>query len=301
MFNLAEYLKDMNIDFIENESLKKYGTMKIGGECKFFVEPKDENQLITIITICKMYNINYFIIGNASNIIFTDKGFDGVIINTKKIKGITRKDKIINVKCGTMVREIAVFCMKNSLSGFENLSGIPATIGGACYMNAGAYGAEIKDIIISAKVLDKDGNVYTINKKDMDLSYRHTNFKDNELIILEADFLLKNGSQQEIEQVIKNTDKRRNEKQPIKEKSVGSTFKRPKIEGVYTGKLIEDCGLKGYSIGDAKVSEKHAGFVINKGSATFDQLYELINHIKYNVKEKFCIDLELEAIIVGEV
>lgn len=301
MFDLKGYLEDMHIDYLENESLKKYGTMKIGGRCNFFVAPEDINKLIVVITICKMHNIKYFIIGNASNILFTDKGFDGVIISTKNIKGITRKDKIVTVKCGTMIREVATFCMNNELSGFENLSGIPATVGGACYMNAGAYGSEIKDILISAKVLDKDGNVFTINRKNMKLSYRHTNFIDDELLVLEADFLLKNGSQEEIKKAIKDTDRRRNEKQPIKEKSVGSTFKRPKGEGLYAGKLIEDSGLKGYSVGDACVSDKHAGFVVNKGFATFGEVYELVNHIKSSVKDNFCVDLELEAIIVGEV
>ncbi len=301
MFNLSEYLKEMEVNFTEDELLKSHSTMRVGGKCKWFVRPNNIDKLILVITICKMYNIKYFLIGNGSNIIFTDKGFDGVVITTKDIKDITVKNNMITVKCGNMVREVASFCLKNELSGFENLCGIPATIGGACYMNAGAYGSEIKDILVSAKVLDADGNVYTLNKKDLNLSYRHSNFMDDNLFVLEATFMLKKGVHDEIKERMGAVDKQRIEKQPVAEKSVGSTFKRPKQEGVFTGKLVEDSNLKGYTIGGASVSEKHAGFVINKGDATFDDLNKLINHIKDTIMKNYEIELELEAIIVGEV
>ncbi len=301
MFDLSQYLNEMEVSFIENEELKTHSTMRIGGKCNHFVSPKDTDQLILVTTICKMYNIKYFIIGNGSNIIFTDKGFDGVIICTKNIKGISEKNNILTVKCGTMVREVATYCLKNELSGFENLSGIPATIGGAVFMNAGAYGSEIKDVILSCKVLDKDGNVFTLNKKDMNLKYRHTNFMDDELFVLEASFILKKGSYDEINEKITTNDNLRKEKQPISEKSVGSTFKRPPIEGVFAAKLIEDSGLKGYSIGGASVSSKHAGFLINSNDATFEDVINLVNYIKETVNSKYSVSLELEAIIVGEV
>ncbi len=301
MFDLKQYLNDMEISVTCDESLKKHGTMKVGGNCKYFVSPNSIDQLITVITICKMYNINYFVIGNASNIIFTDKGYDGAIISTKEIKGIHLKDKMLTVKCGNTMREVANYALENSLMGFENLCGIPASIGGAVYMNAGAYGSEIKDIIVSTKVLDKDGNVYTINKKNMNLSYRHTNFNDDGLLILEATFMLKNGNKEEIESIMKTNDKARLDKQPISERSVGSTFKRPKVEGMYASKLIDDAGLKGYAVGGARVSEKHAGFVVNDGTATFEDLKTLIDHVIKIVNEKSSVELELEAIIVGEV
>ncbi len=301
MFDLEKYLIDMEISVTCDESLKKHGTMKVGGSCKYFVSPNSIDQLITVITICKMYDVNYFVIGNASNIIFTDKGYDGAIICTKEIKGINLKDKMLTVKCGNMIREVANYALENELSGFENLCGIPATIGGAVFMNAGAYGSEIKDIIVKAKVLDKDGNVYTINKKDMHLAYRHTNFNDDELLILEATFMLKSGNREEIYAMMKINDAARLEKQPISEKSVGSTFKRPKVEGLYASKLIDDAGLKGYAVGGARVSEKHAGFVVSDGTATFEDLKVLIEHITKVVYEKNSVELELEAIIVGEV
>lgn len=301
MFNLSEYLKDMEVQFTEDESLKGHSTMRVGGTCKWFVQPDNIDKLILTITICKMYNIKYFVIGNGSNIIFTDKGFDGVIITTKSIKGITIKNNMVTAKCGNMVREVSNFALENEFKGFENLCGIPASIGGACYMNAGAYGSEIKDVLVSVKVLDNDGNVYTINKKDMNLSYRHSNFMDEGLLVLEATFMLAKGNRDEIKEKMDINDKLRLEKQPISEKSVGSTFKRPKGEGLFAGKLIEDSGLKGYSVGGAKVSDKHCGFVINAGDATFDELYTLINHIKKTVNDKFSVSLELEAIIVGEV
>lgn len=301
MFNLEEYLNDLDISVNVDESLKKYSTMKVGGNCKYFVMPDNIDKLITVITICKMYSIEYFVIGNGSNIIFTDKGYDGVIICTKNIKGISLNSGLLNVKCGTMVREVASYCLKNELKGFENLSGIPATIGGACFMNAGAYGSEIKDVLASCKVLDEEGNVFTITRKNIDLKYRHSSFMDQKLIILEANFILKTGKYEEIEEVIKTNDRLRKEKQPISEKSVGSTFKRPKEENMYASKLIDDCGLKGFSIGGAKVSEKHAGFVINSDNATFDDIIELTEHIRKTVFDKFSVMLELEAIVVGEV
>ncbi len=300
MFDLYSYLKDIDIECIVDEELKKHGTMKVGGKAKYFITPDSIDKLITVITVCKLYEIKYFVIGNASNIIFTDMGFDGAIITTKNIKKITQKGNMITVKCGNMMREISSYCLKNELSGFENISGIPATIGGAIYMNAGAYGSEIKDIIASVKVLDEDGNCYTIFRKDMNMSYRHSNFMEENLIILEANFLLKNGKYEEIEGIIKNNDTARISKQPVAERSVGSTFKRPKEEGVYASKLIDDAGLKGFSIGGAEVSQKHAGFIINRNDATYNDLKKLISHVKSVVYEKEQIELELEAIVVGE-
>lgn len=301
MFNLSEYLKDMEVDFTEDEILKSHSTMRVGGVCKWFVCPNSIDKFILVITICKMYGINYFVIGNGSNIIFTDKGYNGVVITTKNIKDIKLKGNFVTAKCGNMIREVANFCLNEELKGFENLSGIPATVGGACFMNAGAYGSEIKDVLASVKVLDKDGNVYTLNKKDINLSYRHSNFMDDDLFVLEATFFLSKGEASLIKEKMEQNDKLRLEKQPISEKSVGSTFKRPKGEGLFAGKLIEDCGLKGFSIGGASVSNKHAGFVINSNNATFSELYELINHIQKVVFDKYTVALELEAIIVGEV
>ncbi len=299
MFDLFSYLTEMEVSVVKNESLKKHSTMRVGGECEFYVQPDTIDKLILTTTICKMYDIKYFVVGNGSNVIFTDKGYKGVIICTKEIKGISLKGNILTAKCGNNVREVSNFCLENELGGFENLSGIPATIGGAVYMNAGAYGSEIKDVIMSAKVLDKDGNVFTINKKDMNLQYRHTNFSDDGLLVLEANFYLKKVDVAVLKETIAKNDEQRKTKQPIDKKSVGSTFKRPK-EG-FAAQMIDEAGLKGYTVGGAKVSEKHAGFVINDNNATFDDLYKLINHIKDTVYEKNSVLLELEAIIVGEV
>lgn len=298
MFDLKNYLEERNFEINSNEPLKNHSTMRVGGNCTFMVFPKTVDEFIELVTIFKMQNYNYYVIGNGSNIIFTDKGFDGAIICTKKIKGISRKGNILTAKCGTMIREVSNFALAEEMTGFECLSGIPGTIGGAVYMNAGAYGTEVKDIILSCKVMDKDGNVYTINKKDMNLSYRSTNFKSDGLYILEVSFLLKQGNKEEIENLMKEKDLLRTTKQPVSQRSVGSTFKRP--EGHFAGKLIEDAGLKGYNIGGAEVSTLHAGFVINKNNATASDVLELIEYIKKTVYEKFDVKLSLEAIIIGE-
>lgn len=298
MFDLKNYLEERNFEINSNEPLKNHSTMRVGGNCTFMVFPKTVDEFIELVTVFNMQNYRYYVIGNGSNIIFTDKGFDGAIISTKKIKGISRKGNILTVMCGTMVREVSNFALEEELSGFECLSGIPGTIGGAVFMNAGAYGTEIKDIILSCKVMDKDGNVYTINRKDMNLSYRNTNFKSAELYILEASFLLKHGKKEDIANLIKEKDLLRTTKQPVSQRSVGSTFKRP--EGHFAGKLIEDAGLKGYSIGGAEVSTLHAGFVINKNNATSSDVLQLIDYIKKTVFEKFGVKLSLEAIIIGK-
>lgn len=296
MFNLEEYLKERNFEIKYNEPLKTYSTMRVGAEADLVIFPKDSDEFVEMVTIFEMNNYNYYVIGNGSNVIFTDKGFKGAIISTKKIKGISLKNNILTVKCGTILREVSSFCLKNELSGFENLSGIPGTLGGAVFMNAGAYGSEIKDIIISAKVLDKNGNVYTIYKKDMSLQYRHTNFMDNNLFVLEASFMLKKSNYDDISKVISENDKLRISKQPVNERSVGSTFKRP--DGHFAGKLIEDAGLKGYSIGGASVSTVHAGFIVNSNNATATEVLELIDFVTKTVFEKFGVKLELEAVVV---
>lgn len=294
---MINYLKERKFDMLIDEPAYKYSTMRVGGNIDIIIFPKEIDEVIEIVTVCKLHNQKYTVIGNGSNIIFDDSGYDGIIICTKKIKGISVKNNILSAKCGTMIREVANFCLNEGLTGFENLCGIPATVGGAVYMNAGAYGSEIKDVIFECKVLDRDGFVYTLKKKDMVLNYRDTNFSKDGLIILDTSFYLKKGNKEEIEAKMKENDAKRLEKQPISEKSVGSTFKRP--DGYFAGKLIEDAGLKGYKIGGAEVSTVHAGFVINKNNATAKDVLDLIEYVQKTVYDKYGVSLEVEPDIIG--
>ena len=282
-----------------DEPMKLHTTFKIGGPADVFVEAQNTDEIIALIEYCKQNSIPYMIIGNGSNMLVGDKGIRGVVIQVgKAMNNITIDKETVTAQAGVLMSTLANAILKAELSGFETLSGIPGTLGGGIYMNAGAYGGELKDVIDTVTYIDESGEIITKPNEELDLSYRHSMFETGEYVILSAVLKLKKGSYEEIKAAMQDYNKRRSDKQPISMPSAGSTFKRP--EGYFAGKLIQDSGLMGYSIGGAQVSEKHAGFVVNKGGATAADVLALIKHIQDTVEEKFGVCLEPEVRLIGE-
>lgn len=289
------------IEIRENEPLSKHSTFRIGGNAKIAVFPKNTNEFISVLKSLKSCNYKYKIIGNGSNILFDDKGFDGLIIFTKHLtetEYIHRGDSaFIKVDCGKSLTELASEVgKKHSLTGLEFAFGIPGTVGGAVFMNAGAYGGQMSDIVTETEYFDTvSGEVGKLSANEHCFDYRHSVFTDHpEYIILSTILALKEGNAEEILTVMNKNMSSRREKQPLEYPNAGSTFKRP--TGHFAGKLIEDCGLKGYTVGGAQVSEKHAGFTINIGNATSADVLAVIEHSKSTVLEKFGVELESEII-----
>ncbi len=304
---LKNKILDENI--LKEESMKKHTSFKIGGNADFFVKAKSVEDVKFVIDLCKKNDIPLTIIGNGSNILVKDEGIKGIVLKididkfeiNEKVPEELRKNNnsvIITVGAGVLLGKLAFQLLKKSISGFEFASGIPGTIGGAVRMNAGAYGSEFKDIVIETMCMDNNGNIIKLDNKQQKFEYRRSIFKDKKYIILETKLLLeKVDDNSKIKEKMDEYKKSRMEKQPIEFPSAGSTFKRG--SDFITAKLIDECDLKGYSIGDAQVSEKHAGFVINRGNASFEDVFKLIKFIQKNVKEKFGKDIELEVEIVG--
>lgn len=283
----------------ENEKMSKHTTFKTGGYAKYYIEITDSKEFIEAITWAKENNLSYFIIGNGSNLLISDKGYDGLIINTSRYNSIKLiGENIVEACCGCLLSDISAFALRNSLTNFEFASGIPGTLGGAIFMNAGAYGEEIKDILLDVNILNKDLSIKNIKASDLNLGYRYSNIEAKNQIILSAHLSLKKGKSEDIKNKIKDLNFRRRDKQPLEYPSAGSTFKRPK--GYFAGKLISDANLRGYMIGGACVSTKHAGFVINKNDASSTDIYNLISYIQMVVKEKFNVNLEREVRLLGE-
>ncbi|WP_039913650.1 UDP-N-acetylmuramate dehydrogenase [Anaerococcus hydrogenalis] len=282
-----------------NEKLKNYTNFGIGGCADVLVEVEDEYQLVDLIKFSKANNIKTTIIGNGTNILVTDKGIRGcVIIISKNYNRISVDGNLLKVSAGALLSEASKFSFKNSLTGMEEVSGIPGTVGGAVAMNAGAYGVEMKDIIKSVKLISRDGQIIELSNQDMDFSYRHSKVFDDDLIVSEAIFELKEGNQEEINEKYNDFTNRRVTKQPLEKKSAGSTFKRP--VGSYASKLIDECGLRGYKKGDCQVSEKHCGFLINNGDATYNEMIDFIEEVASIVFEKTGFKLEREVKVIGE-
>lgn len=272
-------------------------TMKIGGECELFAEPNSEECLLALLKCCRSEKIPYFILGKGSNVLINR--FHGVIIHIGKNMGVVSVDgETITAGAGASLANVCTAALEHSLSGMENLYGIPGSVGGALYMNAGAYGSEMKDVVVSARCVDRDGNMVEVPAAEMALSYRHSAFSENGMIIVSVMFLLKKGEKAAILARQNEVIQKRRDKQPLEFPSCGSTFKRP--EGYFAAALIEECGLKGCSIGGAEVSRKHSGFVINKGGATFEDVTALVAHIKKAVKEQKGVELECEMIILDK-
>ena len=286
---------------IFDEPMKKHTSFKIGGTADEFIKATNEEELKEAIKYAKGKNLKITIIGNGSNLLVLDKGIRGLVIkiDIQKLE-IGRKEKYAEITVGSGYKTMAlgIKLMNEELSGFEELSGIPGTIGGAIFMNAGAYGKEIKDINISTKCMDYDGEIFELSNKEQEFGYRSSVFNKKDYIILETKLRLEYGKKEEIKKKMDEYLSSRKEKQPIEYPSAGSTFKRQ--EGIITAKLIDECGLKGFQIGGAKVSEKHAGFVINSDNATAKDVIDLIKYIKEKVNEKYGIKIKEEIRIVGE-
>ncbi len=296
--DLKSFLTDNKISFRENEPMKRHTTFKTGGNADFWVTPETIDQIKSICLFCKENSIPLTVFGKGSNVLVSDSGIDGVVLSTAMLDKMELiGSTTISCEAGAVLTNLCLFALENSLSGLEFAYGIPGSVGGAVYMNAGAYGGEIKDCIISATVLTPEGEIKIIPKEEMQLSYRTSIFKLNKCVVLSAEFSLKNADAQEIKSKMDDFLTRRRSKQPLEFGSAGSTFKRP--EGYFAGALIEGANLKGYSIGGAQVSEKHAGFVINKGDAKTGDVLALIKHIQNTVLEKSGVMLEPEVIFIG--
>ncbi len=295
---LSELCDKLGCEYKLNEPLSRHTTFKIGGNAKLLIEVNSENTLAEIVKFLRENNAKFFVLGKGSNILADDNGFDGVILKiSNSFSGITVADDTVTCTAGTPLSELCLKALENSLSGLEFAYGIPGTAGGALYMNAGAYGGEMKDVIVSARYLDKNGDIITINAGDMNLSYRHSIFSENtDNIIVDMTLKLEEGDKAEIKAKMDELLQKRKDKQPLEFPSAGSTFKRP--EGSYASLLIEQCGLKGMSVGGAQVSEKHSGFVINTGGATFADVTALADKVREIVQEKTGYVLELEPVIL---
>ncbi len=295
---LIEYCEENLIEFKLNEPMKCHTSFKIGGEADIFISVSSATALIGVIEKCGEYSIPYFIIGKGSNLLVSDNGIRGAVISLSGLNKITACGEIITCDTGVALSELCRFSLENSLSGLEFAYGIPGSVGGAVFMNAGAYGGEMADIIVSAECLTKAGEKITVNAEDMDLGYRKSIFKQNGMIVLNVTFKLEKGSKSEIEAKMNDFICRRRDKQPLEYPSAGSFFKRP--EGNFAGALIEKNGLKGFKVGGAQVSEKHAGFVINCGGATCKDVNELGKQVAEKIFMAENILLEREVIFVGE-
>lgn len=281
-----------------NESMKKHTSFKIGGPADVLVIPQSRDELINIIKLTRDENVPFFILGNGTNLLVTEKGIRGIVIKLSALKNIAVDGNIIISEAGALLSAIANIALANELTGFEFASGIPGTLGGAITMNAGAYGPEIKDVVSKVEAIDRRGVTYELKNELMRFSYRNSIIQSDNMVVLRAWIKLSKGNYEEIKTKMNELNSKRREKQPLEYPSAGSVFKRP--SGYYAGKLIEDAGLKGYIIGDAQISEKHCGFIINRGNASFEDVINLIKHIQKEVKGKFGVDLVTEVKIVGE-
>lgn len=290
---ITRTIKEENI--LRDELLSKHTTFRIGGKADYFVKPASENEVVVLVKELNENNIDFYIMGNGSNILASDDGYRGVIVYIgENLSDIELLDEsTIKAGAGAMLSKVARVALDNSLSGMEFASGIPGSVGGAVVMNAGAYGGEIKDIVVKVKVCDKSGRIFEIANEELDFSYRHSAIQEEGYIVLGAIFTLKPGNKEEISRAVKEISAKRKEKQPLEYPSAGSTFKRP--EGYYAGKLIMDAGLRGYRVGGAMVSEKHCGFVINADNATASDVKKLMEDVADKVEEQYGVRLEPEV------
>ncbi len=287
-------------EILYNEPMSKHTTFRVGGAADVFIRISSEEQLKVLIPELVKSEIPYYVMGKGSNLLVGDKGFRGVVIRLDEaFEDIKVNKNVVTACAGASMAKIANAALQNSLTGFEFAAGIPGCVGGGVIMNAGAYGGEMKDVVSKVRVLCKDGSVKEYTGDEMCFGYRVSALKNKpEYIVLEVEILLEPGDKEEILAKMQDLAKRRKDKQPLEYPSAGSTFKRP--EGYFAGKLIGDAGLSGYSVGDAQVSEKHNGFVINRGNATAADVRTLIEIIQCKVYEQFGVHLEREVIYLGE-
>ena len=279
-----------------DEPMKRHTTFRIGGPADFFLLPSTVDEVRGILEICREEELPYFILGNGSNLLVSDKGYRGVIIQLyRNFSNISVEGNEICASSGALLSQIAAAARNASLTGFEFAGGIPGTLGGAVFMNAGAYGGELKDVLKEAVVMTEQGEILTLPVEKLDMGYRTSRIKKAGYLVLEARLVLEQGDMDKIRDITKDLTEKRVSKQPLEYPSAGSTFKRP--EGYFAGKLIMDAG---YQVGDAQVSEKHCGFVINKGNATAADVLTLIENVREKVQEQFGVTLEPEVKFLGE-
>ncbi|MCQ2550748.1 MAG: UDP-N-acetylmuramate dehydrogenase [Clostridia bacterium] len=304
MIQLEERLKEiLGEDLIVDADMSKYTSFKAGGKASYLAMPRTISKLRELLTLLDEENVGHIFLGNGSNTLFRDKGYTGVVVKLNPSIGEFLDISIEGTKAvaGTAVlmSTFAKAVAAKGLSGFEPMSGIPGSLGGACFMNAGAYGGEMKDVVVSVHAVSKDGrDERDFSLEEMDLGYRHSALEDNGYIAVSVTMELKEDDKDEILARMKDYTARRNEKQPVNYPSAGSFFKRP--TGYFAGKLIEDAGLKGLTVGGAQVSKLHSGFVINIGGATEQDITDLMHLVQNTVKDKFGVDLEPEVRIVGD-
>ena len=294
---LLNILDEENIKV--DEPMKKHISFKVGGPADFLVKPKTEEELRNVVEFAKKENVPFIVIGNGSNLLVKDGGIRGIVIelsdnfNNYEIDG-----NIIKAQSGALLAIIGRNAMKNSLTGFEFAAGIPGTLGGALAMNAGAYGGEMKQVVKTVRLMDRDGNIFELSNEEMKFEYRRSLLTTKDYIVLSAVIELQPGNVEEIKEIMADYSNRRSTKQTLNFPSAGSTFKRP--EGHFAAKLIDDCGLRGLNLRGAQVSDKHCGFVINSGGATAKDILDLMFIVKSTVNAKFGIMLEEEVKILGE-
>ncbi|WP_295208523.1 UDP-N-acetylmuramate dehydrogenase [Ruminococcus sp.] len=295
---LLDKASELECRVMYDEPLSSHTTFRTGGKCTAMVDISSEESLAQLISLANELSVRYIVIGNGSNLLFDDKGFDGVVFlmgsSIDEIKMID--ETTIYAQAGCSLIKLCRFALEHNLTGLEFAYGIPGTVGGAIYMNAGAYDGEIRDVIKSCTAVSTDGTVHTVSVSNLGLGYRTSCFQRNDEVISSGLFCLETGVYDDIQDKMVELMGRRRSKQPLEFPSAGSTFKRP--EGQFAGKLIQDCGLRGYTVGGAQVSEKHCGFVVNKGGATTEDILSVIRHVQNTVKEQTGYMLECEVKII---
>lgn len=282
----------------EKEPMKKHTTFRVGGPADVLIQPRKE-ELPGVLELCRRREVPFYVIGNGSNLLVGDKGIRGVVLEMSAgEEAVTVKGRVLRADAGVMLSKAANVAAAAGLTGMEFAAGIPGTVGGAVVMNAGAYGGEMKDILVSVTVVDEHGTIKEVKTGDLELGYRQSNVLKNHWIVTEAVFQLAEGEEAAIREKMNTLAEQRREKQPLQYPSAGSTFKRP--EGYFAGKLIMDAGLRGYRAGGAQVSEKHCGFVINSGDATASDIRRLMEEVTAEVKRQFGVTLEPEVKMLGE-
>ena len=284
-------------DITVDSPMSEHIYFRVGAPADILVTPVNEEQVVNTLKLCREYNVPYFILGNGSNILVKDGGISGVVIKFNKLNKITTEGNCVTAQSGALLKDVSKAALENNLRGFEFACGIPGSIGGAVFMNAGAYDGEMAHVIKSARVIDENCNIKNLTKEELELGYRSSIVMKKGYVVIEATVELESGEYASIKDKIDDLTNRRESKQPLEYPSAGSTFKRP--EGYFAGKLIQDSGLKGFSIGGAAVSEKHSGFVINKGGATAKDVLDVIAHVQKTVKENFDVELHTEVRIIG--
>lgn len=293
---IKNFFERKNIEYIENCSLKNYNTYKIDSKCAYLVFPNNKQELIDILEELKKNKINYYILGNGSNIILKKDYYDAVFIKLNKLNKIIYNNNLVTASCGVSLAKLALETIEKGLSGMEFAAGIPGNVGASTAMNAGAYNSDMSKIVKSIEVLKSNNEIITLTNKELEYKYRSSILKDNkDMIVLSTTFELSNGNIEEMKKIVDERRKKRISTQPLSEPNAGSVFRNP--DNMYAGELIEKSNLKGYNLNGAEVSLKHANFIVNNGNAKGKDIVELINIIQKKVKENYGVDLKLEQII----